>query len=323
MPDNIPSGVYTLDMYVNGNKITSHTKIRVLSGIYSERVIPLMPIVYVPSYDANEFILHDKIYYMCGRLIYTWDLKNNNWTKKNDLNVNNGNEYSSVIDANFNYDNSQYVFIQKYSGNNGDISKLQLMKYNETQDNWQFITEFPDEFPPVIGNRIFTFILGDCLYLGYKKSDYKDLWEFNFKTNSWTKKNKLPDGMHGFVSDDCSFETTGFIITNFRELWQYNPSSDSWQLLTTLEAGPYIRYDTRLIYNNGFIYVLGGKTGNDEDYLADFWRYNLSTKLWDYIWLCQFTYNCTAPKFIYNNKILMIPGFNYDYNSNYSAEITL
>jgi N-acetylneuraminic acid mutarotase len=128
--------------------------------------------------------------------------------------------------------------------------------------------------------------------------------------------------MNGSINGVCANENTGWCMTSYRELWQYDASTDTWQKLSSLYGGPYTRYSTRVVYDNGFVYVLGGYTYTAYGYedLSDFWRYNLSTKNWEYIYLCQYTYNSSASKFIYNDKILMIPCIGY--NINCKAEIT-
>ncbi|MBV5282513.1 MAG: hypothetical protein JZU53_08780 [Paludibacter sp.] len=314
IPDNIPAGVYTLDLYVNGKKFTAYSKIRIFSGTYSETNIPVMPIVLYPSWQSTEFILQNKIYFIYQYDVAYYDMSKNIWVKRNSISSNDANIGVGITDANFNYNNSQYLFVHYFSRLYQIPGKLNLLKYNETIDNWDIITNYPDS-----DDNVFAFRLGNSVYVGYKKFNNKRFWEYNLNTNVWTAKKNLPDDMHGYVTGNCENGTTGFIITNYRELWQYNPTNDNWTLLCSLNAGPYNRSNTRLLYNKNYIYALGGITDNNYE-LGDFWRYNLDTKMWEFIWQCQYTYNLTASKFIVNDKILMIPCVGY--NTNCKAEIT-
>jgi len=317
IPDNIPAGVYTLDLYVNGNKFTAYSKIRVLSGTYSETNIPVMPIVFYQSNYKTDFILHNKIYYIYDKKIAYWDLSTNQWFVRNDLDNDlvKPYQYCSVLDANFSYNETQYVFI--LYGSDYSNLKLQLLKYNETMDQWQLISEFPG----TSDMSIFVFRAGDCVYLGYSRPENRVFWEYNLKTNNWKKKNDLPKEMNGTITGTCTNENTGLCMTSYRELWQYDSTVDIWQKLSSLYGGPYTRYSTRVVYDKGFVYVLGGYTYTAYGYedLSDIWRYNLSTKNWEYIYLCQYTYNESASKFINNDKILMIPCVGY--NTNCKAEV--
>jgi|GEM_PF-3221886 len=317
LPDDIPAGVYTLDLYVNNKRMTAYTKIRVLPGTYSESNLPVMPITLYPSWSSTEFILNNKIYFIYRYNIAYYDINNNSWVKKNSITSNEKNIGVESTQATINYNGLQYLFVNYYSEIYQIPGTLKLLKYNETNDSWEVITNVPDT-----DDDIFAFKSGNCVYLGYKKSDIKRFWEYNLKDNKWTRKNDLPVEMNGFITSTCDNGDTGYCMTSFRELWQYNSAVDNWQKLSSLFAGPYSRYGSKLVFESGFIYVLGGHTYTAYGYedLFDFHRYNLNSRNWEYIYLCQYTYNGSASKFLYNNKIIMLPCSGY--NTNCKAEIT-
>lgn len=305
LPSDIAPGVYTVDLVVNGKRITAQTKIRVLPGDYSEVDLPDIPITYYSSDPKTSFLLNDKYYLIYNKKVVCYDEAANRWIVKNDLDKDLQDvSYVSIEDANFFYNNAQYAFI--YAGS----SKLRLMKYNEGQDKWEFVAEFPG----AMVSSIYAFCAGDCAYMAYKNSNDRSFWEYNLKTAKWTQKHDLPDDMNGFVSGLCGHGDTGYCMTSFRELWQYIPNTDNWQKLSSLYSGPYSRFESKLVYDNGFVYVLGGNwiTTYGYEALRDLYRYNLHTQSWEFIYLCQYSYNGTASKFLKSNKIIMLPCKGYD-----------
>lgn len=318
IPENLPAGVYTLNMYVNGKRFTSYTKLRIFQGNYSESAITKIPITLYPSWSSTEFILNDKIYYIYNYTMARFDLKTNNWEKLNSINSKENNVGVTSTQATFNYNSTQYLFAYYYGELNPAPGMLKLLKYSETADNWEIVTSIP-----IAESNVFCFRTGNCVYLGSKRSDNKMLWEYNLLEKTLTRKNDLPKEMSGFVTGACSNENTGFCITYFRELWQYLPASDSWKKLSTLYGGPYLRTTEDLDYYKGNVYVMGGYTyttyGRQD--LGDIWQYNIADNTWKYVYLCQYTYSTSAPKFIYKDKILMIPCSGY--NTYFKAELTL
>jgi len=317
LPEDIPAGVYTLDLYVNNKRMTAYSKIRVLPGTYSESNLPIMPITLYPSWSSTEFILNNKIYFIYRYDIAYYDISSNSWVKKKSITSIGKNIIVAATQATFNYNGSQYLFVYNDNELDQPQSTIKLLKYNETNDSWEIITNVPD-----IYDDVFAFRSGNSVYLGYKKSDNKRFWEYNLKDNKWTKKNDLPVEMNGFITSACDNGDVGYCLTSFRELWQYNASADKWQKISSLFAGPYSRYASKLVFDNNYIYVLGGYTYTDYGHqdLNDFYRYNLNSQSWEYIYLCRYTYNGSASKFLYNNKILMLPCSSY--NTYCKAEVT-
>ncbi len=318
MPENLPAGVYTLNMYVNGKRFTAFTKLRIFHSNYIERDISTIPITLYPSWSSTEFILNDKIYYIYRYNMAYFDLIKNNWVIRNSITSKEKNVGVASTQATFNYNNTQYLFVYYYSELYQIPATLKLLKYNETNDSWEIITSFPN-----MDNDVFSFRVGNCVYLGSKKSEDKMFYEYNLIEKRLTRKNEIPNEIGGFISATCTYENTGICISNYRELWQYTPASDSWKKLSTLYGGPYSRNTEDLEYYKGYIYVMGGYTytAYGQQHLDDIWRYNTANRTWEYVYLCQFTYNKSAPKFIYNDKILMIPCSGY--NTYCKAELTL
>lgn len=317
LPEGIPAGVYTLDLYVNNKKITAYTKIRILPGTYSESNLPAMPITLYPSWSSTEFILNNKIYFVYRYTTAYYNIANNSWVRTNDIKSNEANIGVTATQATFNYNGVQYLFVYYYKEMVQAPGTIKLLKYNEVNDSWEIITNVPD-----IYDDVFAFRSGDCVYLGYKKSDNKRFWEYNLKDNKWTSKKNIPAEMNGFITSTCDNGSTGYCMTSFRELWQYNASADEWQKISSLFAGPYSRYASKLVFDNNYIYALGGYTDTDYGHqdLNDFYRYNLNSQSWEYIYLCQYTYNGSASKFFHNNKIILLPCSGY--NTYCKAEVT-
>ncbi len=126
--------------------------------------------------------------------------------------------------------------------------------------------------------------LGNRVYIGCGHFNsivdvlFKDWWEYDPGTNSWTQKADFGGGLRlgpvGFVINGKAYVGTG--RDNFgnqqSDLWEYNPATNTWVQKNPL-PGPGRRCAVGFaIGNKGYI-----GTGS---YLSDMWEYNQMNNTW-------------------------------------------
>jgi len=267
--------------------------------------MPLIPITYFSSWTTTDFLLNDNIYIIYKNLFARYNIENNSWSRLKDIEPGVTNSSYFAQDATFQYNNSQYIFASLSKQN---IVTTQLLKYIENEDKWINISGHPDT-----NEEVFVFRIGDNIFVGIKKLFNRRFWKYNITSNQWTRLNDIPEAFIGMVSGICYDENSGFMMNEFRELWQYQHSTDSWKKLSTLYAGPYNRGTSALRYHDGYVYLIGGysySTGFGSE-LADIRRYNIQENVWECVYILKQTNNWTFHKFVYGNKIILIPNENY------------
>lgn len=106
----------------------------------------------------------------------------------------------------------------------------------ENEPRWKELSSFPN------GGRILStaFVIGDKAYVttgasAYNGSYYKDLWEYNPKTDQWSRKADFPGAARymtkSFVIGNMAYVGGGMISgsSGAKDLYQYNPSTNSWK----------------------------------------------------------------------------------------------
>jgi hypothetical protein len=133
------------------------------------------------------------------------------------------------------------------------------------------------------------FSIGSKGYLGmgYDGSTYyKDFWEYNPGTDTWTQKADFGDtgdpaetGRRAAVG--FSIESKGYVgmgvdgTTRHKDFWEYNPAANTWT--QKADFGGTGRHSAVgfSIGNKGYV-----GTGYDGTYTKDFWEYNPGTDAW-------------------------------------------
>jgi N-acetylneuraminic acid mutarotase len=128
------------------------------------------------------------------------------------------------------------------------------------------------------------FVINDKVYIGLGKNLsnvlFKDLWEYNPTTNSWTQKadfgGTARSNAVGFQINNKGYFTTGYDATGRKkDLWEYDPISNLWTQKTDFLGTA--RYDAIGFSISGKGYV---GTGFDTGYKNDFYEYNPVTNSW-------------------------------------------
>lgn len=108
-----------------------------------------------------------------------------------------------------------------------------------------------------INNKIYAFG-GDSYLSGY----VQDLLEYDFTSNTWTRKTSGPLGRHGHVAVAINSKMYIFggvryvnSVVFYKELWEYDPSTDKW---TKKADAPIEAGSSTAVEHNGKMYVFAG-----------------------------------------------------------------
>lgn len=132
------------------------------------------------------------------------------------------------------------------------------------------------------------FVIGANGYLATGISDvgqiYKDCWQYNPGTNTWTKMADLPDanmagsgarydavafaiGNNGYVGTGIGIN--GIYLTDF---WKFDPVANSWASVSNCPSVKRAGAVAFTTFNDTAAYLVTGTDGNNE--LTDFWKYS-------------------------------------------------
>ncbi len=112
---------------------------------------------------------------------------------------------------------------------------------------------------------------------------FKDLWEFDPETSSWTQKADIGGvaraGAVGFSISNKGYLGTGEDAASNRlnDFWEYDPVSNQWNLKAPLPIGRYRAVGFAI---NGKGYIGTGSISSTVGYSNDFWQYNPVTNVW-------------------------------------------
>ena len=99
-----------------------------------------------------------------------------------------------------------------------------MWRYNEQDDNWQKITNYPGSGTSSLNG----FIIGKVLYIGGGYGNANDFWSFDLITREWNRRNDVNyDGY--FIGDAiCTSETRAYVFISPSRLLEYVPATDTW-----------------------------------------------------------------------------------------------
>ncbi|MEI8202589.1 MAG: kelch repeat-containing protein [Bacteroidota bacterium] len=113
-------------------------------------------------------------------------------------------------------------------------------------------------------------------YSGGSYIFYKDMWEYDPTTNSWTQKADFPPIARGFVAG-WSINNIGYAglgwntpFNIFGDLWAYIPTNNTWQQMNTPDGFPRFAVGAFSIGNKG--YVATGRVASST-YIKEFWEF--------------------------------------------------
>ena len=147
-----------------------------------------------------------------------------------------------------------------------------------------------------IGNKGY-FGLGISTDSNYNLSQaFKDLWEYDPQSDTWTKKADFPGvpRVHAsaFVLNDEGFIGLGsnplaayYPFSFLNDFYKYNPISDQWSRISDFPGNP--RYSAASFVKDGLAFVGTGRIDSDNTVpwensiiADDFWSYNPQNSVW-------------------------------------------
>ncbi|MGC3943120.1 MAG: kelch repeat-containing protein [Chryseolinea sp.] len=167
-------------------------------------------------------------------------------------------------------------------------------EYNPDNNAWTQKADFPGD----ARSGPETFSINEKIYVGFgtvydytqqKTIVYKDFYEYDPVTNTWTKKGDFPgaarysagatdDGSKGYlVGGDEGNNSPDFL----KDVWQYDPSSDTWTALGDAPVGfanvaAFVK-DNQLTVTNGYRKFSAGSWGSTlQSYTLD-----LASGIWN------------------------------------------
>jgi len=168
-------------------------------------------------------------------------------------------------------------------------------------------------------HRASSFVIADKGYIGMGHVNsaehviYKDIWEYDPSTNSWTQKADFGGGLRyqcaAFSIGNIAYMGTGRneFDTYEKDFWRYNPLSNTWYPITEFPGEERRGAAGFSINGKGYI-GLGQATSG---YTTDFYEYNPETDQWiqmaDFIGLPR----TSAVSFTHNGKAYVGTGHTY------------
>ncbi len=313
VPASTPPGDYEVDVYIDGNKFVAYKKIRILSGNYNE---------YSSNYPGehrfkySHFIIGDKLYVIGGNFgyvelirspVWAFDLRNKTWTAKNDVSLD-GSKIEEIYPFSLQSDGIGYIFLR----NNG---VNELWRYNDQDDTWQKITNYPGSGTSALNG----FIIGKILYVGggYGNvgadgySNANDFWSFDLGTQEWTRRNDVRYDRYFICDATCTNETRAYIYVSPARLLEYDSATDIWSEKARF-PGP-IRYGVSIVLRGSDLYLFGGMNleGGSEVGFKDSFTYSITNNQWNQNAFIP-CFNNRSIAFVYNNKIIFGLGYAND-----------
>ncbi|MDG1841771.1 MAG: T9SS type A sorting domain-containing protein [Crocinitomicaceae bacterium] len=119
-----------------------------------------------------------------------------------------------------------------------------------------------------------------CLGQGQTNGFFKDLWEFDPSTETWSQKADFIGSQRrqavGFAIDTFGYVGTGVDAFGFKkDMYKYDPSNNSWVQIN--DFGGSARKEAVGFAMGGQAYI---GTGDDGVKLSDFWQYEPISDLW-------------------------------------------
>lgn len=336
LPDDIPPGIYSVHMYVNGAEHVMAYKIRVLGKI--SRIIELDNMPYDNSYlsqPSTHFVDGDEVCYMHEEFdppkMILYNPKTREWDEKN-VYVEEKPYAVDFVPGKIINGKEEYLIVHIYSYNPFDNMphsvERRIVSFDKENNQWKRITAYPGRGT----TSLIKFAINNKIYIGggvrdlydngayFQIENQTDFWEYDMDTGVWTEKQPLPyeTKYNGFINSSAATSTKGYAFTRNRDLWQYTPESDSWEMLNPLRSGPYYRHNSKLLSLNDRLYLVGGYSYIPEPKnLRDCWNYDLSTGEWILIDMHEvYISPHDIETFVYNDKV-MLGYFSHHYGTIY------
>lgn len=115
---------------------------------------------------------------------------------------------------------------------------------------------------------------------GRKGDQLKDLWEYDYKSNTWSQKADLPGSARdlavGFAIAGKGYIGLGSLSNYLKDFWEYNPENNQWARKNDFPGSPRYAAVAFTIDNNAYVGL--GRDGSGMT--KDFWKYTPATDSW-------------------------------------------
>lgn len=224
--------------------------------------------------------------YVCmatnGKDCWEYDIDKNSWKKLSDFP---GEARKDAVA--FTIGNKGYVGM----GSNGNADLTDLWEYDPATDHWTQKADFPT------GGRhgCIGFSINGNGYIGLGENDqtdlrsnstHNDLWEYNAKSDKWTRKADFPEKGRAdasvFIIKNEAYVLFGIeqaeSTIGKEDVCVYDADKNTWVKGADFPGTARIGATAFSVNNNG--YVFGGSDGFDKRY-NDLWEYNSTSKSWN------------------------------------------
>lgn len=317
IPEDIEEGIYSVHLYINNQEFIASSLLRVIP-VNSEIIFLENHPDYLSvnsMFLSTSFVSGNTAFYLFripnGRLV-AHNIETNTWTEKN--NVPFFHNSHVVTNHRITYNGNNFILINNQNFPNIANWRVELWKYFEKEDRWEHITNHPKNIVSyhtmVIGENLYVFggRTRSTLHNQDNSVPVNEVWAFNFETKQWTQKNDMPELLNQQAIATASDGEKGYILTMHRRLYKYNPLLDEWKQISELRGGAVIRSHSTLLYNNNKLYIVGGFTWHNPqfiqgDVLTDTWEYCIASNEWRLIDVFNANSEARFSAFFYNNQI--------------------
>ena len=211
--------------------------------------------------------------------LWAYNLSTDTWTKKKNLPI-----QPRISPFGFAVNNVGYVGGGQIAFT-GNIHAHDFWKYNEQNDSWSKMADFPGPWTIgisgfAIGSEPFVYDAGT----GYPQAPLAGttqgrLWHYNVTSNAWEEKASCPGGAGNFSAAVFSIGNKGYVAVSVtknppepkNDFWMYDPVVNTWTKITDVGGGVRWFGSGFAIGNRGYVGLGTGSTFAQQK--KDFWEY--------------------------------------------------
>ena len=235
----------------------------------------------IGSFSAASFSIGNKLYLGLGvKDFWEWDQTTNVWTRKADYPGN-----SSGVAVSFSIGTKGYI---GFGNDIIDGLTNEFWEYDPSTNSWTQKASLPKSRGMAVG-----FSIGTKGYIGtgYKDSytdnypglTYRDFWEWDQATNTWTQKANF-GGIARFGAVGFSIGDKGYIgigsgdgNNQLNDFWEWDQAKDIWTKKADFGGISRLRAVGFSIGNKGYI---GTGTDDGTTLYKDFWEWDQASDTW-------------------------------------------
>lgn len=209
-------------------------------------------------------------------LLSTGVFSQNTWSPKDTVNG-----APRSVSSSFILNNEAYII----AGLDEDGFRRKMYSYSFTQDDW----DAEESIGGINGGGLnrgsaCAFSIGFkayiCLGQGETNPFFKDNWEYDLVTQTWSQKSDFTGEARrqavSFVLDDIAYVGTGIAASGLKkDMYKYNPATNTWAQLNDFTGSAR---KEAVAFTMGPEAYIG--TGDDGVMLNDFWHYDVWADSW-------------------------------------------